>query len=291
LVTKNGTVHLVWNGQMPVCGASVRINDPAASEGTPPPPPPPPGTIVGRSISVKVGDPVVFPLATAYLCGGKPWVPSEGPIIFWKDPDTSQWNYGYYGNGVEATTIYGTHIYKSQGVYNVLVFAEAYCTTLSNFPDSARGNATITVTASAGAERALSGSRILPIGHSWCDGKMEHQEQALSYTMLGPGAKSEVVGLRWDELTGGGCTALSGGKYVKITASEARTEENIVQIHQQRFGLRQKSIRHAADGICVCGYNTRVYCDAGGYQHYVSDCFDDDGNNCGYDDQASGRCQ
>jgi len=40
--------------------------------------------------------------------------------------------------------------------------------------------------------------------------------------------------------------------------------------------------------LCVCGYNMRTQCD-GTYLHYISDCFDENNNYCGYDDQISGE--
>ena len=42
--------------------------------------------------------------------------------------------------------------------------------------------------------------------------------------------------------------------------------------------------------FCVCGYNSRTECDAGGYEHTISDCYDESGRNCGYDDQVTGTC-
>ncbi len=41
--------------------------------------------------------------------------------------------------------------------------------------------------------------------------------------------------------------------------------------------------------LCVCGYNTRMVCD-GSYYHFVSDCLDETGAYCGYDDQTDGPC-
>jgi hypothetical protein len=44
-------------------------------------------------------------------------------------------------------------------------------------------------------------------------------------------------------------------------------------------------------GVCVCGFSPRDTCDAGGYLHRISDCYDTDTNGyCGYDDQVIGRC-
>lgn len=40
--------------------------------------------------------------------------------------------------------------------------------------------------------------------------------------------------------------------------------------------------------FCVCGNNTRTQCD-GTYLHYISDCYDENNNYCGYDDQVTGE--
>jgi hypothetical protein len=39
--------------------------------------------------------------------------------------------------------------------------------------------------------------------------------------------------------------------------------------------------------VCICGYNPRTECD-GTYLHYISDCYDENSNYCGYDDQVPG---
>lgn len=44
-----------------------------------------------------------------------------------------------------------------------------------------------------------------------------------------------------------------------------------------------------ADEICICGYNPYLYCD-GSYEHYVSECYTELNNFCGYDDQLTGPC-
>jgi hypothetical protein len=41
--------------------------------------------------------------------------------------------------------------------------------------------------------------------------------------------------------------------------------------------------------FCACGYNSRQICD-GSYIHYISDCYDETGTYCGYDDQTDGPC-
>jgi hypothetical protein len=41
--------------------------------------------------------------------------------------------------------------------------------------------------------------------------------------------------------------------------------------------------------LCVCGWNVRTICD-GSYWHYISDCYDEKQNYCGYDDQGDGPC-
>lgn len=41
--------------------------------------------------------------------------------------------------------------------------------------------------------------------------------------------------------------------------------------------------------ICICGYNPQTYCD-GALEHYVSECYDENLDFCGIDDQVIGEC-
>jgi hypothetical protein len=48
-------------------------------------------------------------------------------------------------------------------------------------------------------------------------------------------------------------------------------------------------VKKRPKSLCVCGYNTRTTCD-GTYTHYISDCYDEQMNYCGYDDQIGELC-
>lgn len=123
------------------------------------------------------------------------------------------------------------------------------------------------------------GSEVVSADSGWCDGKHLHQQKTLVLSIQVPNAgtnapPSKMVAKRWDEISKAACSETPPASKQRILAFDQK----------KKFPLR------SASGFCVCGYNTRNECDAGGYLHYVSDCFDEDGTYCGYDDQVSGRC-
>ena len=59
----------------------------------------------------------------------------------------------------------------------------------------------------------------------------------------------------------------------------------LITTQSQAADIPKKAVR--PQEFCVCGYNTRTTCD-GTYVHYISDCYDENNNYCGYDDQVPG---
>lgn len=60
----------------------------------------------------------------------------------------------------------------------------------------------------------------------------------------------------------------------------------------EQVEARRRSLISEVQSICICGYNPRQECDAGGELHCISDCYDaETGDNCGYDDQSCGSCE
>jgi hypothetical protein len=130
-----------------------------------------------------------------------------------------------------------------------------------------------------GRVEGIVGSEVKSVDGPWCDGNHLHQAKSLVISIRFPDSApnapaTTAVVRRWDESSDVTCSSRPPPAKQKI----------IDFAGQKRFPLR------GIGGFCVCGYNMRTECDAGGYLHYISDCFDDDANYCGYDDQVSGRC-
>jgi hypothetical protein len=130
---------------------------------------------------------------------------------------------------------------------------------------------------SAGASAIVS-STIVDVGNPWCDGAVEHQTKSLLVVLRTPAGPTTEHSLRlWDQLTGSRCS------------EAAATRRKMIQ--SLRTPHSHAGLRLASGGLCVCGFNSRYECDAGGYRHAISDCYDSDTNSyCGYDDQVVGRC-